>query len=66
MVPKKDPGTERAIEILREIQELCRIDVARSIGGAISQATLRVISYWIARAWEAGVDYQKSRNRKDE
>lgn len=63
MTPPHGLGAERMIEVLREIQELARIDLAREVGGELSQPALRLLSYWLARAWEAGSDYERERKR---
>ena len=51
----------RAIETLRQIQELARDELAHEMGGALTPGTLRSLSYWIARAWEAGNDAERKR-----
>lgn len=51
-------NAERAIQDLREILELVRMELAESIGGELSLDSIQVISYWLARAWEAGRDYE--------
>lgn len=63
MTPPHMPGAERMIEVLREIQELARIDIAKAEGGELSQITIRALGYWLARAWEAGNAYEKERQR---
>lgn len=55
----RDKEAERAIEALRQIQTLARDELATKLGGAMSAETMRILSYWIARAWEAGRDYKR-------
>lgn len=47
------------IQDMREIIELARIDLAHAEGGPLTPDALRMLSYWIVRAWEAGVSYGK-------
>lgn len=55
----------RAIEALRDLLELARIEMAKAFGNEPPPSVQRVLAYWLARAWEAGVEYQKSRSSED-
>lgn len=64
MSAPRRPVINRAIETLREIAELARIELAAAMGGPLTQRALKVLSYFLAMAWEAGVDYQKRKERE--
>lgn len=49
---------KQAIRELWDILELARLELADALGGELSIDQIRVISYWLSRAWEAGRDYE--------
>lgn len=66
MSPQRKPAIDRAIETLREYTELARIELSAAMTGPLTMRAIKVLSYWLARSWEAGVDYQKSKRRPDD
>ena len=66
MSPQRKPAIDRAIETLREYTELARIEQSAAMTGPLTMRAIKVLSYWLARAWEAGVDDQKSKRRPDD
>lgn len=56
-----DELAARAIQDIRDLVELARTELAEAQGGELSLDSLQIISYWLARAWEAGRDYEIQR-----